>query len=112
MEISILKICLILWIHTVSDFVLQPNYLAENKSKSNFVLSIHVIIYSVLFIVFFGWGFGLINGLLHFPVDWATSRLCKIQFEKGNKHLFFIIIGIDQAIHITILTLTYNLLII
>lgn len=84
----------LLSVHFIADFVFQTNEMAVNKSKSNYYLSLHVMVYSltlffllmpfvlyrsfnnatpdlgILFITFV-----LINGLLHYVTDYVTSRL-------------------------------------
>ena len=40
---------LLIWIHFVADFIFQSNYTAINKSKDNYVLLYHVILYGILF---------------------------------------------------------------
>lgn len=103
-EIHILLILISL--HFISDFVFQSDYVARNKSKSNYVLLQHVIIYGALFI-FIGWLYAFVNAVLHFIVDWNTSRATSYLWEKHKTHWFFVVIGFDQALHMSCLLLTY-----
>ena len=104
------EILLLIWIHFVADFLLQSDKMALNKSSSNEWLAIHVGIYTLPFFIF-GWQFALINGAAHFITDYFTSRYAKRLWIREERHWFFVIVGLDQAIHLTTLVVTYELLI-
>lgn len=104
---SIITILILIWIHFVADFILQSDAMAKNKSKSNKWLLLHVAVYSIPFL-WFGWLFTLVNGVAHFVTDFITSRITSKLHAKGEIHWFFVVIGFDQAIHITTLILTYK----
>lgn len=93
----------------MSDFLLQSDKMAINKSKSNKWLCIHILIYSIPFL-WFGWLFALINGLLHFITDFISSRATS-RLYTNHRHWFFVIIGLDQALHMTALILTLQYLV-
>lgn len=99
----------LIWVHFLSDFVLQSDKMAKNKSSSNSWLGIHVLVYSIPFI-FFGFWFAVVNGAIHFVVDWISSRCAKHFWESGEVHWFFVVVGFDQAVHITTLLITYDLM--
>lgn len=96
----------LVWVHTVADFALQSDKMAINKSSSNKWLALHVAIYATC-LVPFGWRFALVNFLAHFCTDWVTSRITSKLWKAGKRHWFFVVIGIDQALHVTALVLTY-----
>ena len=81
--ISLTTILLICLAHYIADFVFQTDWMAQNKSKNNYPLFVHVCTYSaILFIVLLPIAsssdlilFSLLNGLLHFIIDFFTSRL-------------------------------------
>ena len=102
-------------IHWVFDFVLQSNWMATNKSKSNVALGAHVGIYTcgmaLLAVIALGPTVGailftLINGGLHFITDYCTSRVTSHLWQKKDVHNFFVVVGFDQLIHATTLILT------
>lgn len=119
----------ILFAHFISDFVMQTNEMAQNKSISNYWLTKHVIeygkgllIFSILFtlsnLIFFNVQFfGLrviiyiiINMGLHWVTDYFTSRQTKKLFSQKKTHKFFIVIGFDQFIHMFCLLMTFYLI--
>ena len=101
-----LNLILLVWVHFISDFVFQSNQMAQNKSTSIKWLSIHVGVYSILFL-WWGWKFALLNGILHWMTDFVTSRISSYYWKKNEMHWFFTTIGCDQAIHLTCLIGTY-----
>ena len=108
-EVELKIFLLIIWIHFISDFVLQIDKMSLNKSKSLYWLGVHSIIYGILFL-YFGWIYALVNSILHFIVDGITSRINKRLLLLESKHWFFVGIGFDQAIHLTLLLISYKLI--
>lgn len=100
-----LKIILVLWVHWLADFVLQTDKMARGKSKSNKWLSIHIAVYTLPLLVF-GWKFALFNGACHWVIDYFTSRMTSKLWAKQDVHNFFVVIGLDQALHTTLLVLS------
>lgn len=114
----------LLALHFLGDFILQSDWMALNKSKQWDVLAIHCAIYSACF---FAWGsyFVALTFVLHYMVDFCTSRITsKLWFmresatgngwwtlkEPNTRHWFFVMIGLDQLIHYTMLILTLRIL--
>ena len=105
-----LTLTLIFMTHFVADFMLQSDYMAKNKSKSNKVLLLHVSVYALPFMFIISPLYGIINGILHFGVDYVTSRRSSKLWADGEVHWFFVVIGFDQLLHILMLMWTYHLL--
>lgn len=126
--------------HFLGDFILQSNWMALNKSKSFIALAAHVAAYSlglgaVMFLCFWAWAafpewqyrnlwrFIVVNGVLHFLIDAATSTLTSalwfvkpgwgavdgeerepiLVFDSSKRHWFFVAIGFDQTLHYLLL---------
>ena len=96
--------------HFFADFICQTTFMSQNKSKNSLVLVLHSFIYSVPFL-YFGWKFSIVNGLLHFIIDYCSSKATSKLYEKKEYHWFFVVIGFDQALHMSTLILTYMFLI-
>lgn len=101
-------IFILIWMHFVADFILQTNRIALNKSKNVWILLEHVLIYSISF-CYFGLEFAIANMCLHFLVDFCTSRASSYFWNKDQRRWFFVVIGFDQALHMTCLIATYEL---
>ena len=96
-----------IWIlaaHFIADFVLQARWIGLNKSKNEWVLLLHIAIYtaamSVMLLpldlppIFFA-----INAAAHWLTDWCSSRLGGYFFKKNNLYMFWNVIGLDQLAH-------------
>jgi hypothetical protein len=123
----------ILSVHFVSDFILQTQDQASNKSTSNKYLATHVFNYSLLTMICWIFLFkcvlafplteeipaGKINAidvfvltfLFHFATDYITSRLTRKLWQEEKTHDFFVVIGFDQLIHFIQLFSMYYFLI-
>lgn len=114
----------LLLLHFVADFLLQSSWMAQNKSKSNFPLLIHVIVYGGVFLipslvlfqynVIIAFVFVLINVILHFLTDYLTSRVSSRLYYEGKLGSdtvpnlgFFSVIGFDQFIHYVTLFVSF-----
>ena len=112
---------IIVWAHFIGDFVFQTDKMAINKSKSNSWLGIHCFVYTYILGMLAGNFLGipgtwtstywmLVNGALHFGIDYCTSRGTSYLWKKDERHWFFTLIGFDQALHMTVLFVTYKLM--
>lgn len=115
------QIILIIFIHWVADFLLQSKSMAIGKSKSNYWLSWHVLIYSLVWfsigIFFFDFKsvaiFTLVTFIAHFTTDYFTSRWTSRLYRQEKYYgfpSFFSVIGFDQFLHYLQLILTYTYL--
>jgi len=102
-------IYLLFWIHWIADFILQTDKMALNKSRSWKWLSAHIAVYTACLLPL-GFAFAVVNGLAHFVTDAITSRLTSYLYQKGDRHNFFVVIGLDQASHLTVLIATMPLM--
>lgn len=122
MTISLGLISGILVVHYFGDFICQTRTMANNKSTSTKWLSIHVATYtfiiglllSITTMNYFSFTniiiYSLINGLLHFAIDFVTSKMTSHFYKKEDYYSFFAIIGADQLIHLLCLFSTLGIL--
>lgn len=122
---GIYDILLIIWAHFVADFILQNDKMAQNKSTSNIWLTNHIMVYSAAmmgimapFVYFMDAASShvqllwllvwvAINGALHWITDWCSSRATSYLWQKGDRHNFFVVVGADQAIHLSTMIVTW-----
>ena len=95
----------ILFMHFILDFVCQTDEMALNKSTKFGALLFHCIVYSFFFIIF-GFMVFIITFIQHIVIDFITSKINALLWEKNERHWFFVCIGFDQFLHISILLLT------
>ena len=101
----------IMLVHWVADFVMQTAEMVKGKSSSNRWLLAHTSTYTIVMAVLtLNPIYALVNGVLHTVVDYITSRWSSKLWVKGDVHNFFVVIGLDQLIHVVTLIATYKLL--
>jgi hypothetical protein len=110
----------LLLLHWVSDFVLQRHAWSIAKWNSIPALLKHVATVTVaLFLGTFlllnvaflpALAFAGINGGSHFGIDFVTSKMTHKLYDKGKLHDFFVVIGFDQFLHVSIMYGTFLLL--
>lgn len=112
-------IYLIIFYHWLGDFIFQTDDMARNKSKSNKWLGKHVLVYSLWIsppALIADWqtpGYNAalfvgINGLAHFAIDYVSSRITSKLWAKGDVHNFFVVVGLDQALHMVTLVASFK----
>jgi hypothetical protein len=133
MDINLGVVISVLFIHWVADFVFQTDEQAKGKSCDNWMLTKHVLTYTLTFLIagalFCSYSnhilhkgasdFGLspkiglflpITFIAHWITDYFTSRLNSKLYKSGRTHKFFVSIGFDQFLHFFQLLLTFQLL--
>ena len=121
--ITIQLIVITLTLHYIGDFILQSRVMALNKSKDALALSAHVTVYTLVLspIGFFltpinAVTFLVANFILHYLVDYCTSRVVRYLFATERYYTrlpnigAFSIIGFDQLLHLLSLFLTLAIL--
>lgn len=133
MNTVLLNICIIIFIHFLSDFVFQTKSMIKNKSKNIFWLLTHVTIYTTT--LFWAWVFIvkpkietiqsyfiLYHSLffIHLIVDFiigkinrnflmkSKSRSLKRIQKNKYEHKLLVLSAIEQSIYITFLIIIYN----
>ena len=53
--------------------------------------------------------FAIFNGILHFCVDFITSKITSRLWGDNKIHEFFVTVGLDQLLHIISLLITINI---
>lgn len=110
-----MTIALLLFAHFIADFLLQPRWMAVNKSIKFKVLVQHCAIQGGVFLVFCLVLFNpldaliisIMNTMLHGCIDWNIWRGYKYfrrhedikTFPWWEDHWFFVTIGADQLLH-------------
>ena len=107
-----LVIVYLLFTHWIADFVVQTSWQAENKWCNDGALLRHILSYTVvIFVAMFAITFdinyalaaALFNGFTHFWIDLATYRVNHEFLEEKNYHKFFVGVGLDRALHLSLL---------
>ena len=112
-----LNIILVNLYHFIADFLCQTRQIANNKSKSVYWLTMHVLTYTT--VVTLGWTIFTLDPIVllqvwlvtfstHWLTDFITSKGTTYFYLKNNMFGFFGVVGFDQFIHATTLLLTYN----
>lgn len=125
-KFSIQIFCYILIIvfisHFFGDFVFQSDKISKAKSNYTQVLTIHAIIvgtsiliglFLFVFVPMFLFGYpnmlniflicllySILNGVLHYLIDYYTSKRITKMWLEGKVHDAFVTIGFDQFLHI------------
>ena len=114
-----IDICILLGLHFVADFLLQPDWMAKQKSERFLVLLAHSAIQAavvtlgalVIMDAASAVRFGLVNAIIHGAIDWNIWRGYKLSVRMRDKtatkeswrywedHWFYVTIGFDQLLH-------------
>lgn len=122
--IPISIIWLLLTRHLIGDFFLQSRWMAENKSRDNVALSLHVLLYSLVIMPMpfvsplylyarsddaVGWWW-LFNIAAHLLIDFVTSRISSSFYRRNKMREFWWTIGVDQYLHLNCLFISLALI--
>jgi len=119
MDINFWTILIIWSIHFIADFMLQTHEDATNKWHSLRHLWNHVSTYSIVtgiawgFTVGLDWHWSIVSLSIgaafatHFVTDYFTSKWSHHFFAKEDFHNGFVIVGLDQLIHLATLLASY-----
>ena len=100
--------------HWAGDFVFQTSQMALGKSSSIKWLTLHVLAYTAILLIFAVFAlpndviivYTLVNGILHWITDFFTSKLGAHYFKRPR--VFYPILGFDQLVHVMTLYITYE----
>lgn len=110
--------------HLVGDFLLQNDWMATNKKRSNFACATHVLIYTVTVMLLSGWyrqppniaaAAAVLIALPHFAID-RTAFVQHYMDDTGQQSFRenlapWSSISVDQAMHALCLLWLWKLLI-
>lgn len=127
-QVNIWIVLSILFIHWISDFVMQTDRQAQGKSKNWGDLLDHTFNYSLIWL-FFGCSYHMVlhfgeprtlpsqalifagvTFMCHTITDYFTSRLNSKLWAAKKVHNFFVSIGFDQWLHYLQLLITFQLI--
>ena len=110
------RIIAIVLLHILADFFLQGTKLSKRKRFKLPALFEHTGIYTLTFLILSPFllsltfvqavVLSLLNGVLHFGVDFVTGRLKK-KYWQVDEDKYFTVSGLDQILHVVILVVTY-----
>jgi len=107
---------LIVILHFLSDWILQPRSVAKTKSSSMKSMFIHLMIIHITFSIL-GYIVGIphywiaLNTLSHFFIDgniWALYKKLRIGKNYAEDYWFYFTIAVDQIIHLSILIFIFT----
>lgn len=122
LTIPVYVVIMLVLIHWEADFSMQTHEMATQKSKSNYWLGMHALVYTGVTLLFWRffifdvykaytvWNYVCFSVFIfatHFITDYITSRITSKLFAKGKYHEFFCTIGIDQIFHTIELIIAY-----
>ena len=108
----IFDLCLMFTVHYVADYWFQTEKQALGKSgrdsESTWLLTKHVLTYSLPFLVLFGFKFAVVTFVLHWITDRMSAPLAAYFYKAGRLRRFHQVLGFDQLIHTFSLLFAYH----
>jgi hypothetical protein len=96
-------------LHLIADTFAQTEWMIEWKGVRIFPLTLHTFFYSI-FLLPVGFTFAIINGILHWFIDYFSSKRIEKLWRLGDRKKTFIATAIDHCVHISTLVVTYAIL--
>ncbi len=106
--------------HWFADFICQSNWQANNKWNNVNALAAHCWWYTIIITICFGVSsifmkspmtlaivLGVTNGVMHFAIDFVTSKMTHHTYLAKQYHWFFVIIGADQLLHTLLIIMSW-----
>lgn len=88
------KLFILIICHVLGDYVLQIDYLAQNKGRNWYCLVVHCLLYLLPFYFFFGFVWQLIPVfVIHVVVDALKARYKKIN-HATDQVLHYVTLGL------------------
>jgi hypothetical protein len=111
---KVIRLIILVILHFLADFVFQTRDMAINKTRSYKALSKHCVV--VFLFMFFGsmnFYFALTNAVLHGFIDKNIWRYYRRQNKKEGinpceDQKFYITLGMDQAIHMIVMLISFE----
>ena len=93
--------------HFVADFVLQFDYMVQEKGYYGKIGGIHhSVIHGLFTFVIFAWfGFpiafwaGIVDFVVHYHIDYAKMKIGRLKGYTPADRAFWVWIGFDQLLH-------------
>lgn len=123
-DFNIIMLIWVMFSHWFADFIFQTDWMAKNKSSNIKALLYHIETYNIVLFLFSLmfllynikieniFYFALINAILHFIIDFFTSKANAKLWKEQRVHEFFVMIGLDQLLHFICLLITMNIFLI
>lgn len=106
--------------HWLADFVLQFDYMVEQKGFYGAAGGVHhsgihafltVLCFTPFLSLPYSMVLGAIDGIAHYHIDWLKMRINRIRQLNVTKNEFWVWLGADQLAHsLTYLALVYGAL--
>jgi hypothetical protein len=118
LTLAFVLLCLLFVKHWFADFVVQFDYMVEQKGIYGAVggihhAGIHAALTAACFVPFMALPYcmvlGVIDGVAHYHIDWLKMRINRVRKLTITKGEFWMWLGADQLAHsLTYLALVYG----
>ena len=89
-------------LHLLGDYVIQNNWMANNKEKHTFPCLIHCLTYALPFLLITNWQIVSMIGITHFMIDrTGIGKNFKTFGPNTPEHVkFFVSVAVDNTFHL------------